>query len=77
MRSLPRKSCSTDKEISFLFAWVLSVPVAISAQVSQEWAVLCNHINGHDNARALALDDSGNVYVTASSLGDAPGGGYT
>lgn len=48
------------------------------AQVKQEWVARYNGpANSEDDARSLALDKEGNVYVTGASTGIETGRDYT
>jgi len=48
-------------------------PVFVSAQAIEAWASRYSFTTGTDNAKAMALDDSCNVYVTGSSVSGGPG----
>ncbi len=48
------------------------ISVTLQAQQERDWKRRYNgQVNGDDNARSLAVDGSGNVYVCGSSLGDS------
>ena len=64
-----RVEMKTKKAIFFLFVFLSYVPVL--AQVDTAWGRRYDGPGGRvDQARGLAIDDSGNVYVTGSSWGN-------
>lgn len=66
-------------KIAFSFCTLFSLyfPVAFSQQVDTAWVRRYNGPgNGDDKAVALAVDDSGNVYVTGSSFDSTTGYDY-
>jgi len=56
---------------------VLFVAIPVVAQVGEAWVARYNGpANGYDVAVLLAVDDSGNVYVTGRSIGSGTGWDY-
>jgi hypothetical protein len=53
-------------------------PVPLSPTLTQEWVAKYNgYWNGVDQAKAIGLDEQGNIYITGSSLADPPEEGQT
>ena len=57
----------------FVVILIFTGAIFCNAQVSQEW-VARYHFYSDDQARDIAVDDSGNVYVTGKSEAYTPGG---
>ncbi|OGU83638.1 MAG: hypothetical protein A2W11_13660, partial [Ignavibacteria bacterium RBG_16_35_7] len=55
------------KKFYFLLS-ILSLPVFSFGQVAQVWAARYSFTMGTDKANSMGIDDSGNVYVTGSSV---------
>jgi len=54
------------------FIIIIMISVSLSAQQERDWKRRYNGpVNGDDNARSMAIDGSGNIYVCGSSLGDS------
>jgi uncharacterized delta-60 repeat protein len=49
-----------------IFILVLFYPSLSEAQVTEEWSRIYNHIGSQDVSNGIALDNSGNVFVTGS-----------
>ena len=50
--------------------FMVEVPKDVSAQVTEEWVARYNGLgNDHDGAQDMAVESSGNVYVTGRSKG--------
>jgi hypothetical protein len=56
----------------FMFIFYSTAPL-LAQSVDTAWVRRHDGVSGWDMARAIALDDSGNVYVTGESFG---GGTY-
>ena len=60
-----------------LSGMVLSGPLFAAEMVTEEWVARYNGTgNGQDIAEAIALDTSGNIYVTGQSYGSGTGANY-
>ena len=62
-----------NKIVRRLLLFILSIgtPFVIHAQVVEEWVARYNGFNGFgDYAQAIAIDSSGNIYVTGSGAAD-------
>ncbi len=60
-----------------LLIGILLIAQFAAAEVTEDWVALHDNIGGADSGRALAIDSSGNIIVTGSSLGFVPGHEYT
>ena len=63
--------------IIFVILFTILVAIPVVAQVGEAWVARYNGpANGYDVAVLLAVDDSGNVYVTGRSIGSGTGWDY-